>query len=223
MYDARLLDGPLKSKRVTQGVKRPQRVKHVLNTCPMCGVERFTKDILAKAGIPYHCPSCSTKIVREKKNNYLMSTLTKNCKSCGKEFSVLKKTWIRGTKKCHSCRVRDSQKLGNGVGALNSTYSAYKSKAKIKKIAFKISKDIFKRIVASNCHYCGATPSNEMKSSYNTGSFFYNGIDRIDNNRGYTSDNIVPCCKICNYAKNTMSLSDFYSWISRVYKHINKE
>ena len=37
----------------------------------------------------------------------------------------------------------------------------------------------------------------------------YNGIDRLDSSLGYTKDNIVTCCKICNYAKNKMKFEDF--------------
>jgi len=29
------------------------------------------------------------------------------------------------------------------------------------------------------------------------------GLDRWDNSRGYFADNVVPCCKDCNRAKNT--------------------
>ena len=44
-----------------------------------------------------------------------------------------------------------------------------------------------------------------------------NGIDRLDSAFGYTLENCVPCCKYCNTAKNTMLVSDFLSWVSRVY------
>ena len=46
-----------------------------------------------------------------------------------------------------------------------------------------------------------------------------NGIDRIDNNIGYTNENSVPCCKTCNFAKNILSESQFYLWIKKIYEH----
>lgn len=40
------------------------------------------------------------------------------------------------------------------------------------------------------CHYCGC----EIEAT---------GLDRKDSNRGYTPDNVVPCCFDCNTKKNT--------------------
>ena len=55
---------------------------------------------------------------------------------------------------------------------------------------------------------------------------FYNGIDRIVNEQGYTVTNTVPCCKICNQAKMDFSLTQFYTWIDRLVlyrsKNVNK-
>ena len=55
-------------------------------------------------------------------------------------------------------------------------------------------------------------------SGYN-GIYIYNGIDRIDNNKGYTIDNIVPCCHICNQAKSSFTLQEFQDWIEKVYQN----
>jgi len=48
---------------------------------------------------------------------------------------------------------------------------------------------------------------------------YYNGIDRIDNLKGYLKNNIVPCCKFCNTAKSSMSQTEFKEWINRVYEN----
>ena len=45
-----------------------------------------------------------------------------------------------------------------------------------------------------------------------------NGIDRIDNNIGYTKENSVPCCEICNKAKRDMSYNDFINYLKRIVK-----
>ena len=44
-----------------------------------------------------------------------------------------------------------------------------------------------------------------------------NGLDRVDNNKGYTIDNVVPCCKRCNYAKNNQTPREFKEWVKKVY------
>ena len=48
----------------------------------------------------------------------------------------------------------------------------------------------------------------------------HNGIDRVDSSKGYTIDNVVPCCSACNYAKHEMSVSEFKEYITRVYNHL---
>lgn len=46
------------------------------------------------------------------------------------------------------------------------------------------------RFLDQPCYYCGH-PLNE------TGI----GLDRLDSDRGYVLDNVVPCCGTCNMAK----------------------
>ena len=49
---------------------------------------------------------------------------------------------------------------------------------------------------------------------------FYNGIDRVDNNRGYEIENVVPCCTSCNSAKMDLSKEDFLCRIKRCYDNL---
>lgn len=58
-----------------------------------------------------------------------------------------------------------------------------------------------------------------MKNRFNNGDFVYNGIDRIDSSHGYTKDNIVTCCKICNKMKMDMSLDNFIEQIYKIKEH----
>jgi hypothetical protein len=67
-----------------------------------------------------------------------------------------------------------------------------------------ISKDEFINITTKECYYCGREGPN--------------GIDRIDNEIGYQSDNCVPCCKHCNYVKGNLSNEDFNTWKNRFVK-----
>ena len=51
----------------------------------------------------------------------------------------------------------------------------------------------------------------------------FNGIDRIDSNIGYTVNNCVPCCTICNHMKNDLTTDEFYNHIKLLYNlHFNK-
>lgn len=86
------------------------------------------------------------------------------------------------------------------------------------------------------CHYCGRPPHNTTniashatsKYKYSdeqkqNGNFTYNGLDRIDNNKGHIKNNIVPCCATCNYMKRTMGYKEFLEHIDRMYKHIHSK
>jgi 2-iminoacetate synthase ThiH len=44
----------------------------------------------------------------------------------------------------------------------------------------------------------------------------YNGIDRVDNDKGYLLNNCVGACKFCNFAKKQSDLIGFKEWIDRI-------
>lgn len=46
------------------------------------------------------------------------------------------------------------------------------------------------------------------------------GYDRIDNDKGYTKDNISPCCFRCNIMKMNISHTDFTKHIKKIHDNI---
>lgn len=69
------------------------------------------------------------------------------------------------------------------------------------------------------CVYCGEPPANTWKGFID---IKYSGLDRVDSSKGYTADNVVPSCFVCNRAKSAMSQDDFRSWVVRVYETLCK-
>lgn len=72
-------------------------------------------------------------------------------------------------------------------------------------IAFHLSRAQFEALVTSACHYCARppyTPWNFQATGQMRDLFYYSGIDRLDNEKGYVVDNVVPCCKECNGLKS---------------------
>jgi len=90
---------------------------------------------------------------------------------------------------------------------LKNCYYIYKSEAKRKANKFELSFEELKTIIRKPCHYCGDLLNK------------YNGIDRMDNTKGYIYNNCVPCCKLCNFKKGAMKYKDFLEWIERVYEY----
>lgn len=104
-----------------------------------------------------------------------------------------------------------------GESARRSLYAIYKKSAKKRNIPFSLFEPEFRTLISGNCHYCGSLPSQVHKDRHRAnGDILYNGIDRTDNTVGYTTINCVPCCKICNRAKDTMTQADFFAWVKRV-------
>ena len=108
-----------------------------------------------------------------------------------------------------------------GKSSQNVLMVLHRGRAKRLGREFALTKEQFNQIVSSNCHYCGAKPSNRIQSKNCYGFFEYNGIDRKDNAIGYTIGNSVPCCWYCNRAKGGMSAGDFIVLCRRVISHID--
>jgi 5-methylcytosine-specific restriction endonuclease McrA len=67
------------------------------------------------------------------------------------------------------------------------------------------------------CFYCGGAPSNIAASRNKVGlDYIYNGIDRLDPEKGYELDNVVACCSRCNHGKYTMLPGEFIALCHRV-------
>jgi hypothetical protein len=77
-------------------------------------------------------------------------------------------------------------------------------------LLFSISEEDFEKIVIKPCYYCGFYSHTRL-----------NGIDRIDNNKGYILHNCISCCKVCNIIKNSQHPNEFLDKISAICNYIN--
>lgn len=102
-------------------------------------------------------------------------------------------------------------------GSIEAFRNRYIDNAKPRNLEFSLSITDFTKLVTSTCYYCG------NKGDSCTGPKrinLYCGIDRIDNNKGYTIDNCVSCCKRCNWMKNKTNKKDFLNQIKRIYENL---
>jgi len=91
----------------------------------------------------------------------------------------------------------------------NHLYSTYRLKSKRRNIPFDLDKETFFQLTSSNCFYCGKPPtkvSRLRKTVGHHGDYKYNGIDRVDNDKGYIEGNCVACCYDCNLKKKNISI-----------------
>jgi hypothetical protein len=101
-------------------------------------------------------------------------------------------------------------------------FNSYKHSAKDRGIAFRLSKPVFRNLTSARCHYCGAIPNRFRKNKNCRGSYRYNGVDRKNNEQGYVSRNVVPCCFTCNDRKSTTGYRQFVGWIRRANRWLAK-
>ena len=149
---------------------------------------------------------------------------------CGtqKEYSTTELTC--GVKSCGCLRQKNLDGFGDrnkgktpatalepGESSKRCILASYKHSAKKRSIPFMLKEDVFREFLFGNCAYCGSPPSQTWKDRHREeGDVIHNGVDRIDNTKGYTPENCVSCCKTCNQAKGTMSVDEFSSWLDRV-------
>ncbi len=88
---------------------------------------------------------------------------------------------------------------------IDGKYQTYKDSAKRRNMIFDLTKDDFETFWQKPCFYC----DSEIETI---------GIDRKDNNIGYTLDNCLSCCKICNLGKHTSTYEEYIEHCKRMAK-----
>lgn len=154
---------------------------------------------------------------------------------CGNVTKVITTRLIRGTTKSCGCNRSLVHSKEPGKVSWNTRWSRHlDSSCKDRNIENKIDQEEFICICSENCFYCDAVPrpynayANENGQIHKRNSAHgisqetvdrawidINGIDRVDNNKGYTLDNCVPCCWECNQMKSSLNL---YEWLAFIEK-----
>lgn len=127
-------------------------------------------------------------------------------------------------KVCSDNRWAKIRILDSFLSLRRRIYRTYQRGAKNRNYEFNLTFEQVDSIIQQNCHYCNEEPvenKGDQVYTYGQGVFKRNGIDRLNNNLGYTLNNVVPCCDKCNTAKMDISENDFYKWIQKVYYNLN--
>ena len=141
---------------------------------------------------------------------------------CGNSITLTGKQLTRGQVSCGCARFsgRFRKQLTDIDANVMKVISEYSNKAKAKNRIWLLSFDEAKTLLLSSCKYCGSSPSRLVRVYPDIESTLVGGIDRVDSSLGYTVENVVPCCKICNRAKSDLTYSDFMSWIALISTNI---
>lgn len=92
-------------------------------------------------------------------------------------------------------RKKNTQRKNDYSKTPRGRFTVYRNVAKRRGLDFLITLEQFLSLLQSHCHYCGTSEKV--------------GIDRKENDKGYTTENSLPCCEICNRMKLTQSYGEF--------------
>lgn len=110
---------------------------------------------------------------------------------------------------CRACRVR-RKRYGATVP---NRFSRARSQRVRQGQIWTLTLAEYTAIVALPCAYCLLLNSTEQAC----------GLDRIDNRRGYTTDNVVSCCAICNMVRNDIFTPQEMKQLGHVIRQIKQK
>ncbi len=163
-----------------------------------------------------------------------------SCKCiCGTIKDIIGESLRTSIKPTISCgcyareRVSETHRELPGEITFNEIELVYKRSAKKRNYSWNLDRLEFRNIITKNCHWCDKEPklknkyfnndNSRIKTKLKTDSEYANqhwikanGIDRKNNNIGYTLENCVSCCDICNYMKSTYSELEFLTHIEKI-------
>jgi len=141
------------------------------------------------------------------------------CKcDCGAYTTVYARSFGKAVNSCGCLQKEYQSRCAPGEAIWGSEYNDYRRNAKLRNLTFELSKEQFIEIAGKNCEYCGAPPKNKDHFKFK-GAIQISGIDRKDNKIGYTQENSVPCCSICNYGKKDLEYSDWIKHLDNLAQH----
>lgn len=133
------------------------------------------------------CLECETDISQSHYNR-------KRCAPCADYIAKAQtRASVRRWKKRNPDRVREMNSSWNTRNRLRKRFTHAKDIARRRSLAFGFTYKDMLTFWFRPCTYCG------------NGIIFEKGIglDRIDNKKGYTQSNVLPCCGDCNYIRGT--------------------
>lgn len=144
---------------------------------------------------------------------------------CGKEKEMTSNN-LKKSKSCGCSRMlpthNHSYQKDRLLAVSKVIFKSYIKGALKRGVEFSLTFSQFKDLIIDVCYYCGEVVPLKTRYSYDEVEVI--GVDRKDNDIGYTVENSVPCCSICNYMKRKFSEEVFINQAIKINKkHANKK
>lgn len=178
---------------------------------------RYNEKPLIEPGSKFNKLTCIKYIHRGSDNRriYLWKC------DCGNKKEIQERNVLFGRTKSCGCLHKElafSNRLPLEDVGTNVVINQYIKSATERGLTYNLTFEEIKSLITKECDYCGRLEINCTKIK-GRGLFKYNGIDRVNNKRGYEIDNCVTCCNDCNRGKGTKTREEFLKWIEELYNH----
>lgn len=140
---------------------------------------------------------------------------------CGIHKTVHASSLTRGvTQSCGCLRVtyHESWKDSSCTSLKSKILRTYRKTAKRRALSWNLTVHEFEDFILSECHYCGfegslkALPLARKEDQV----LITNGVDRVDSSVGYSPENCVSCCTVCNRAKSDQTQEEWEEYRLRL-------
>lgn len=148
------------------------------------------------------------------------------CFYCKKTHTVLYNGYKKFNRICHKKCFFKYGDPGHGARGfyrrtrekmINKVISGYIKSAERRELTWALSYEEFYNMSQLACTYCGVPPrQHHAGDAPGPPMFIFNGVDRVNNNRGYEVDNCVTCCYQCNLSKRNLTMKDWMNYLSRL-------
>jgi hypothetical protein len=145
-------------------------------------------------GVPYYLGRFSTAEEAHKayeaKSLELWGDRAIPCAKCACTWKTKRKDL------CNECKEKRCLKNRGWLSTSKQRFANLTRGAKQRGLECTITLEEYEKISDGACFYCNWAFGSRPATGH--------GIDRLDNNKGYIIDNIVPCCWNCNALKQDM-------------------
>jgi len=189
----------LEKEREKDRARRGKAVETVtdeqnIRICSMCNKSQDVSQYNGQKGtITKHCLSCREKgKIRDKNRNKELRNTKSRIAESKDERKQKKKEWTENVR----------------YKSESYHYNSYQTHAQERGFCFDLAIDTYMSIIYQNCYYCNGM--NDVG---------FNGVDRKNNEHGYTIENSVSCCSVCNFMKKTTQADIFIKKAMHIYEY----
>jgi hypothetical protein len=184
-----------------------------MKRCSHCREEKslteFHRCKSRRDGLSFRCKPCDREAKRISRSKHKPERARWQCEH--RRIPRVRegdRVWRKRYYQKHRDKALRSSRQWRAKNPTTYAWCKYQCSARSRGLEFNLPRALFDDLVTDRCYYCGAAPAP------------VNGIDRVDNERGYVHDNIVTCCRTCNYAKHDRAQGEFLSWVARIAEHL---